>query len=268
MSGEDWIEPAKWICLLNIKEVPSDMVIRHAVRMVCLLQVLGCPLSWKKFRISSQVVFLGFSVDVASRSIWLPLEKFEKALKALKPLLRKGSKVAKKHIEKLTGLLMWISGVAKPLRPWLASFYNNLKKPCMSAPKRFTQDQLHDLRQILSDSGVVLEDCWNLDVCKGWICSSIGSTRFRSRDDLLQQDLKHDAAYVTFADFSSDHVRVTGDAATTAELWTRELSTLPLLLQSSKISHFEGWAAADAWAVGNQAGIGGWWSLARNPVAS
>ena len=106
-----------WLFLVN-----RDVAPWCARVLLCLLQVVGCPLSWKKVRVGPVVDYLGFVVDCGTRSIRVPGAKLERVLAFLAIVLA-GGKAKRKVLEKGVGLLIWVTFVAKALRPWLSAFY-------------------------------------------------------------------------------------------------------------------------------------------------
>jgi hypothetical protein len=89
----------------------------------CVLAAIGCPMSEHKLYIGPSVKFIGFKIHAHRALIGIPEDKKELALGFLNKL-RKGDRVCAKEIERGRSRLMWVSWIAKPLRPWLAPFFS------------------------------------------------------------------------------------------------------------------------------------------------
>ena len=91
---------------------------------VLFLNALKCPLSWHKFRCGTRVRYVGILVLSFERHLELPGEKRRKALGFLRAAATQKT-MPRKQFESVLGFLMYISGVARMLRPWLAALFRN-----------------------------------------------------------------------------------------------------------------------------------------------
>lgn len=94
--------------------------------VICFMQVLGVPLSWKKISLSTKPTWLGWNFDLVAMTINVTEDKIAK-LQSLLHLCDK-RRCERNDVEALVGLLMWITQAARTLRPWLYSFYADLAK--------------------------------------------------------------------------------------------------------------------------------------------
>lgn len=94
--------------------------------VICFMQVLGVPLSWKKISLSTRPTWLGWNFDLVAMTINGTEEKITKLQSLLK--LCDKRRCDRNNVEALVGLLMWVTQAARTLRPWLHTFYADLAK--------------------------------------------------------------------------------------------------------------------------------------------
>ena len=117
---------------------------------------LGLGLSFKKFQPPAQTMkILGFVFDLPTQSVRIPDKKIRKALNHLS-LVLDSQTTTRKQVERLLGLLQWISAVAFPLRAMLRQSYADLAlfPPADHAPvilHRDTREQLEWWRRTLPE---------------------------------------------------------------------------------------------------------------------
>ena len=66
----------------------------------------GCPLSWKKLQMGSQVVWICWSFSFGAGGVEVPFEKTEKLLLGIRDLLKK-DRVEKRALHRVIGLIQW-----------------------------------------------------------------------------------------------------------------------------------------------------------------
>ncbi|CAE8610051.1 unnamed protein product [Polarella glacialis] len=59
--------------------------------------------------------------------------------------------------------------------------------------------------------------------------------------------------------------RVSDETAMAADFWTKSLQEAPSLIKCAEAALLPGSGAADAWADVETSGVGGWWSIVKNP---
>jgi hypothetical protein len=94
--------------------------------LCCILaQVLNIPISWRKIEFGPRVQWIGWQFHVSAGYISLPQNKIDK-LAAYISTMQKSSKTSKKSLEKLVGLLNWITQIFLLMRCWLPILYRDL----------------------------------------------------------------------------------------------------------------------------------------------
>ena len=105
------------ICLLH--KCTSPLL---AALVVILLLALKVPMSWHKASLSSHPVWIGWSIDLATFTVCMQEDKQQRLLHLLLSLLQ-ARYASRQDVERLTGKLLWLSGLFAFLRPTLAPLY-------------------------------------------------------------------------------------------------------------------------------------------------
>ena len=229
-----------------------------------LFEIVGVPISWAKFQAGSEILWIGLEFTYKRTiEVFLPDRKREKILKLLMPLQKAGVLVKRDELRSLIGMLLWFTNAAETLRPWLYEFYHLLQQPC----RRFRllqEDQLREILDVCDDGLRVLHGCEGCDVPAGWRLKSLAGHDVWSREDCRTPKWKHGACWIRFADYAGADVEVDKPTAMVAALFFEAISSNGGW-RLSGLSEKRGWAAAaDAYASGKHAGIGGWFTLDGN----
>ncbi len=229
-----------------------------ALWALMLTVALGGPLSWHKLQLDERLNWIGWDLDFSETCPTANLTegKKERLLEALGPLCSTDKKVDAKQLEKTIGLLGWWTAGAFWLRPWLQPLYCLLHRPCVKF-QWMDAEALQELRQLCDDKIRAVQDMSLSDVRQGWQVYKVGSHEVKKAEDLSRVGLKNNGAWVTFWDFDSEWLRVDSETAHAATLFWNAVfvqQSIPLVVPRT----FGGVAAADAFAEGEWAGIGGW----------
>ena len=131
------------ICLL--RKCTSPLL---AALIVIFLRVLKVPMSWHKASLSSHPVWIGWNIDLTTFTVCMESEKQQRLLHLLLSLLQ--ARYASRHdVERLTGKLLWLSGLLAFLRPTLAQLYA-LQHSGQLVMAALTPEQWSNLRPLLS----------------------------------------------------------------------------------------------------------------------
>ena len=93
--------------------------------VVALLAALKAPISWKKAQFASEATWCGWHFCTDTETIELVQGKLAKLREQLSKL-RQLSKVPRKSLEAVLGLLNWATSMSKHLRPFMAPLYKDL----------------------------------------------------------------------------------------------------------------------------------------------
>ena len=96
-----------------------------AALIVALLAALHAPISWRKAQFSTKVTWCGWNFCTASETVELRQAKLVKLREQLASLQQQ-TKVPRKALEGMLGLLNWATSLSKHLRPFMAPLYKDL----------------------------------------------------------------------------------------------------------------------------------------------
>ena len=168
------------------------------------------------------------------------------------------------EIRRLLGLLCWFTSAALWLRPWLSVLFRLLMKPKLRF-QSLDSKQLEELAAATNIELVVSQECYLSDVQVGWRILAAGQVSISSVWELLGAPFRNGRAWVKFADAASSSTKVTREEAEVAFFFfrvVRQMVPVPLV-----ITAVPGLAAADAFAEGKNAGLGGWWLVDGAPLS-
>ena len=245
---------------------PKQSAPLSACLCVLLAEGLGIPLSWHKLQLSDTLTWIGWRLSFANDPVaTLPDDKRARLLSLLKPLTKAGARIGRMELRKIIGLLCWFTAGARWLKPFLGQWFHCLLKPKMVL-QNLDSLQLCEVCGLLNESLVVKGPCKLCDVQPGWTLLTVGSRAVKSQQDVFWSKAKNGRIWCKFGDPASTEARLTKEEAKVASLFHTVVATdVPLELRSS-------WqpgtlAAADAYAEGACAGIGGWWLPANCGLA-
>ena len=105
------------LCLL--RKCTSPLL---AALLVLMLLVLKVRMSWHKASLSSQPVWIGWHIDLVTFTVCMESAKQQRLLQLLQ-LVLDAMHVPRHDVERLTGKLLWLSGLVAFLRSTLAALY-------------------------------------------------------------------------------------------------------------------------------------------------
>ena len=127
------------LCLL--RKCTSPLL---AALLVVFLLILKVPMSWRKASLSSHPVWIGWSIDLTTFTVCVEADKQQRLLQLLLSILE-ARHVSRHDAERLTGKLLWLSGLLSFLRPTLAPLYS-LQRSGQLVMAALTPDQWAALR--------------------------------------------------------------------------------------------------------------------------
>ena len=87
--------------------------------LCCLMaQILNIPISWRKTEFGPRVQWIGWQFHITAGYISLPTSKIDKLSDSISSML-KSTRTSKKSLEKLVGLLNWVTQIFLLIRCWL-----------------------------------------------------------------------------------------------------------------------------------------------------
>ena len=239
------------ICLL--RKCASPLL---AALVVIFLLVLKVPMSWHKATLSTSPVWIGWSIDLATFTACMEEDKQQRLLQLLLSLLQ--ARYASRHdVERLTGKLLWLSGLFAFLRPTLATLYA-LQHSGQLVMAALTPDQWSNLRPLLNADLLVTGSIGHPSV-------PVGSTLLRVAR-LPVSELAHIPAWLpesrrVWIQVSHRHtssVRITDEVCEVLSLWKDFLHQSTCQQSILLAPLFQCEAFADACADSSSVGLGGY----------
>ena len=247
------------ICLL--RKCTSPLL---AALVVILLLVLKVPMSWHKANLSSCPVWIGWSIDLATFTVCMEEDKQQRLLQLLLSLLQ-ARYASRQDVERLTGKLLWLSGLFAFLRPTLATLYA-LQHSGQLVMAALTPDQWSNLRPLLNADLVVTGSIGHPSV-------PVGSTLLRVAR-LPVSELAHIPAWLpdsrrVWIQVSHRHtssVRITDEVCEVLSLWKDFLHQSTCRQSILLAPLFQCEAFADVCADSSSVGLGGYVKFPSAPT--
>ena len=250
-----WLYVDDLLCMLR-----SAQSEQGAALIVALLAALHAPICWKKAQFGNKVTWCGWRFCTATETIELIASKLTKLREQLQALQRK-SKIPRKEMEAVLGLLNWATSISKHLRPFMAPLYKDLHSGQGTlhsiAPYAWQAfyDSLNEQAQLsrtptgswLPRNGKVFE---------------VGSLKISSKVDVPKVPPSHKHSWFRIFDPHRGEIHLRQESRFVLE-WLRQCFAheQPRSLRSAPLLHCL--SAADAFADKHRMGIGGWLTTSK-----
>ena len=242
------------LCLLPSKVAPL-------VSCTCLLFLcaLGAPLSWEKLAFGKVFTWLGWRFDLCALEARMPQQKADKLLPQLSSLCVPQSKLERRLVEKVVGLLVWFASGCPWMKPWLEPLYHILHKP-KAVPRLVNLCQFAEIVAALDPNMIVCKQVTSCDVGLSWRLHSVSNSVIgpKTKDALCTPRVRNGQVSLVFFDYSSPTTASCDRSVWAARLFYNAIEShmgIPLSISDAK----QCIGAADAFATSTTAGIGGWW---------
>ena len=226
----------------------------------------GVPISWSKLQLSHSVLWIGWQINYRAGTVGVPSVKVQRLLEAVQKLLG-DTKVARKDLEKATGLLQWITNMCTQLRPWLSFLYADLYRPPATS---FSMDPTdwHMMHEYLDEHMRFVRSPPGTGIPVKARLVSARHRSIRCKADLLQVPLTSRRVRMRIQDPGHPQRTISTQSKSFLlfwEKWCMQSHATQLLHMPVRISSVE--MAADACAQGSRIGIGGYIRLPNCPPA-
>ena len=223
------------------------------IAVICMLTRL--PISWKKCEIGHTLVWIGWEFHIMAGFVVLPDEKRNKLLNLLDKL-KASQHCSKKTLERFLGLALWATQLWPAMRTWLHYMYR-------------------DLHAIPASQFSVDPGCWE-DVCS-CISDDMKFTRkppftaipihgqliqvrhqpVTSKADLFACSLSDKRVWLRIRDPNSSKRKLSTSSQRVVAMYITWLSNISPVRTMWPKQQWTGLCVADAFASGDQSGIGG-----------
>lgn len=234
------------------------MVVELFPMVIGFLQKL--QMSWRKLDLGCSLQWIGWRIVLADApKAFLPTEKLDRIVVSLRNLCAAPRTVSRKDLQTLVGRLVWYVHGAYWLKPWMQIWFFALHKPKLRF-QMLSAEQIAELAEVLDNNGRVLRRCHLSDVQPGWKVLEVGNRCVTSAADVLGIPLKQHRVWVKLGEDQAEVITLSKAEVQVAQFFLQLLSAqeqVPVhLVESTRPQVL---AAADAFAEGDRAGIGGWW---------
>ena len=223
---------------------------------VVFLMLLGTPISWKKAQVGSNITWIGWHFDLNLLTVQLVPEKTTRLLETLTELLGKPS-VKSKQLEQALGMLIWFTSIAKHLRPHLAPLYKCLYTPpatLFSIPAASWPAFVNTLTK----DAVISQEHPHCFLPIGGRVIEMGHSPIKSRDDLPLAPKTTKLQWIRIACPLQDEISLTREAKNKLRWFVQIIQRHCHVFTIPKPPNMIMRAATDAFAEGEDFGLGGW----------
>ena len=227
-------------------------------------QVFGYPLSWRKLQLGPRVEYIGWSLNFRAGFYELPQAKVQKFLQAL-TAVASGDTCTKQALQRLIGLMHWILQIALTLLPWLCTLYHDLARP-LGTNFSLQAGTWQQLPSFLDDGMIFQRTPPGTSIRAGSKLLSVRHKDINSKDDLKLVRCTGKRLWARIADPSTSKRKVSKGSSIFIQFWIAWClrPQMPVSLAVPAMD-FQYKLAADAFAKGEDIGIGGWVQLPNQP---
>ena len=251
-----WIPHAGWLYVGDYLWLQRrDILPLVATFLALLCRILNIPISWRKTELDVSIHWIGWSFHFSAGYIEIPKEKPDKLLRYIQQLVPH-SRTPRTYLEKVIGLIMWITQLFPFMRVWVRHLYSDLYSiPCTNYsidPGFWSQlpscldDQLRFQRQPASSAIPV-----------GATLVSVKHHDVHSKDDLHNIRISQRRIWMRVRDPTSDKRVLSKNSMRILTLYNHWLEHFSPLVPLRPRPFWSGTAAADAFANHDVCGIGG-----------
>ena len=230
---------------------------------IVLLMLLGTPISWNTAQVGPHITWIGWCFDLKHYSVQLVQSKVDKLQQLIQSLFSADA-VTHKQLEQILGSLIWLTAIAKHLRPHLAAIYKNLYSPpvtLFSIPAASWIAFVHCL-----DSATITQPHPHFALPLQGRVVEVGHSSVQDKCDIPITPKTSKLQWVRITVPNQTHFSLTKETVWKLkwflEILRRQVHIYPLAQPTPSILR----AAADAFAEGEHFGIGGWIITAKQVV--
>ena len=234
---------------------PQSVALIMACELCIASQILNIPISWRKSEFGARIHWIGCQFEITSGYIALPLVKLEKLRNYITQMIR-SSRTSKKALEKLVGLLNWVTQIFLLMRCWLPILYKDLFHVPAS---HFSIDPGHwrNVMACLDNDLKFTSTPTGTGIPVGRTLLAIRHQNVSSRSDLNNIDLSERRTWLRIRDMQSSKRCLSSDSIRILHMFSAWLQSLSLVKCLRPKQLWTGECAADACAHGDTCQIGG-----------
>ena len=234
---------------------PQSVALIMACELCIASQILNIPISWRKSEFGARIHWIGWQFEITSGYIALPLVKLEKLRNYITQMIR-SSRTSKKALEKLVGLLNWVTQIFLLMRCWLPILYKDLFHVPAS---HFSIDPGHwrNVMACLDNDLKFTSAPTGTGIPVGSTLLAIRHQNVSSLSDLNNIYLSERRTWLRIRDMQSSKRCLSSDSIRILHMFSAWLQSLSLVKCLRPKQLWTGECAADACAHGDTCQIGG-----------
>ena len=234
---------------------PQSVAVIMACELCIAAQIFNIPISWRKSEFGPRIRWIGWQFEVTAGYIALPPAKLEKLRSSLMHLSR-SSRTSKKALEKLVGLLNWVTQVFLLMRCWLPILYKDLYQIPAS---HFSIDpgQWRLVMECLDTDMKFTSTPTGTGIPVGSTLLAVRHQNVASLDDLQRIYLSERRTWLRIRDPLSAKRTLSADSIRILHMFLAWLQSISLVKCLRPKQLWTGECAADACAHGDTCQIGG-----------
>ena len=234
---------------------PQPVAILMASLLCVASQVIRLPISWGKCEFGSRVKWIGWKFYIHAGYISLPEDKIDRLTEAIRELLR-SKRTSKRSLEKVVGMLNWLTQVFLLMRTWMPYLYKDL----FAIPaSHYSINPGHWMQAItcLDDNLIFQTQPQGSGIPVGSKLLSVRHQDIKSKSDLSSIYLSERRLWLRVRDFDSSKRKLSEDSLRILRIYLDWISTTSLVKSLFPRQLWQGFCAADACAYDDICQIGG-----------
>ena len=251
-----WIPHASWLYVDDYLWLQHrDVLPLVATFLALLCRILNIPISWKKTELDISIHWIGWSFHFSAGYIEIPQDKRTKLLQYIQQLLRH-SRIPRTYLEKVIGLIMWMTQLFPFMRIWIRHLYNDLFSiQCTN----YSMDPgfWPQLTNCLDDKLCFRRQPDSSAIPIGSTLVSVRHQTISSKSDLHTVQISHRRIWMRIRDPNSDKRILTKSSIRILEMYKHWLEHSSPLVPLRPRPLWSGRSAADAFANSDICGIAG-----------
>ena len=216
----------------------------------------GVRLSWRKLQLGACVVWIGWELNFHAGAFSVPQDKRDRLAILIETMLHQRSKVDRRDLHKVTGMIQWLLQAFPMARAWIGALYRDLRCPPATLhsldPAYFA-----DLHSCLDDGMLFVKVPSGTAIPIGSRLLEARRVPMTRRRDLHKVVLSGKRVWLRVADPAAPKRKLSDCSIAFLKFWQRWCKTPGILRALEAPRRATLVAAADAMGQGDRFAIGG-----------
>ena len=216
----------------------------------------GIRLSWRKLQLGACVIWIGWELNFHAGAFSVPQDKRDRLAILIETMLHQRSKVDRRDLHKVTGMIQWLLQAFPMARAWIGTLYRDLHCPPATLhsldPAYFA-----DLHSCLDDGMLFVKVLSGTAIPIGSKLLEARRIPMTQRQDLHKVVLSGKRVWLRVADPAAPKRKLSDCSIAFLKFWQRWCKTPGILRALEAPRRATLVAAADAMGQGDRFAIGG-----------